>query len=60
MERTRRNLATWAQHLATPALRAAFAIGFVILFVFIGTFTYVNFELSMAPQSLSPMHLGFV
>jgi predicted MFS family arabinose efflux permease len=53
-------LAAWALHLANPALRAAFAIGFVILFVFIGTFTYVNFELSKAPLSLSPMHLGFV
>ncbi len=53
-------LAAWAGHLANPALRAAFAVGFVILFVFIGTFTYVNFELSRPPLGLSPMHLGFV
>jgi len=53
-------LEAWARHLANPALRAAFAIGFLILFVFIGTFTYVNFELSRAPIGLSPMHLGFV
>lgn len=53
-------LAAWAAHLANPALRAAFAIGFVILFVFIGAFTYVNFELALAPIGLSPMHLGFV
>lgn len=53
-------LAAWAEHLADPALRAAFAIGFLILFVFIGTFTYVNFELALAPIALSPMHLGFV
>lgn len=49
-----------AQHLASPALRAAFAIGFLILFVFIGVFTYVNFELARPPLALSPMHLGFV
>ena len=34
---------------AQPALRPAFAIGFCILFAFIGTFTYVNFVLVRAP-----------
>ena len=53
-------LAAWAMHLASPALRAAFGIGFLILFVFIGVFTYVNFELSRPPLALSPMHLGLV
>jgi len=53
-------LAAWAGHLANPSLRAAFAIGFLILFIFIGTFTYVNFELAKPPLDLSPMHLGFV
>lgn len=53
-------LEAWAGHLANPALRAAFAIGFLILFIFIGTFTYVNFELARPPLDLSPMHLGFV
>ena len=32
-------------HLRNPPLRAAFGIGFCILFAFIGTFTYVNFVL---------------
>ena len=41
-------------------LRACFTIGFLILFVFIGTFTYVNFQLVAAPLSLSPMALGLV
>jgi predicted MFS family arabinose efflux permease len=50
----------WAGHLANPALRATFGIGFLILFIFIGAFTYVNFELSRPPLALSPMHLGFV
>lgn len=43
-----------------PALRAAFAIGFCILFAFIGTFTFVNFVLVRAPLSLGRMDLGLV
>src|SRR5215813_1678214 len=35
--------AAWLDHLRNPRLRAAFGIGFCILFAFIGTFTYVNF-----------------
>ncbi len=51
--------ATWA-HWRNPALRSAFAIGFCILFAFIGTFTYVNFVLVRPPLSLGRMDLGFV
>src|SRR6059058_3701136 len=47
-------------HWRNPALRAAFAIGFCILFAFIGTFTFVNFVLVRSPLLLSPMSLGFV
>jgi YNFM family putative membrane transporter len=47
-------------HWRNPSLRAAFAIGFCILFAFIGTFTFVNFVLVRAPLSLSRMDLGFV
>jgi YNFM family putative membrane transporter len=53
-------LAVWLEHLRNPQLRAAFGIGFCILFAFIGTFTYVNFVLVRAPLSLGPMQLGFV
>jgi predicted MFS family arabinose efflux permease len=53
-------LTAWAEHLRNPPLRAAFGIGFCILFVFIGTFTYVNFVLVREPLSLAPMPLGFV
>ncbi len=53
-------LAAWAEHLRNGPLRASFAIGFLILFTFIGTFTYVNFVLVRAPIGLSPMQLGFV
>ena len=50
----------WTEHLANARLRAAFAIGFFVLFAFIGTFTYVNFVLVRAPLGLSMMALGFV
>jgi predicted MFS family arabinose efflux permease len=49
----------WRQHLRNPPLRAAFGIGFCILFAFIGTFTYVNFVLVREPLSLGMMALGF-
>ncbi len=55
-----RPIAAWLQHLRNPPLRAAFGIGFCILFAFIGTFTYVNFVLVRPPLSLGPMQLGFV
>jgi predicted MFS family arabinose efflux permease len=53
-------LAAWAAQLRNPPLCAAFAIGFCILFAFIGTFTYVNFVLVHEPLSLGRMELGFV
>lgn len=53
-------LASWSEHLRNPALRASFGIGFLILFAFIGTFTYVNFVLAREPIGIGPMSLGFV
>src|SRR6266852_7576014 len=47
-------------HWRNPSLRAAFGIGFCILFAFIGTFTFVNFVLVRPPLSLGRMDLGFV
>jgi predicted MFS family arabinose efflux permease len=47
-------------HLSNACLSTSFAIGFLILFAFIGTFTYVNFVLARSPISLSPMALGLV
>ena len=57
---TRSPLAIWAEHLRNRPLRAGFGIGFLILFAFIGTFTYVNFVLVREPIALSRMGLGFV
>ena len=60
LARTTSPFATWAEHLRDKSLRAAFVIGFLILFAFIGTFTYVNFVLVREPLSLSRMGVGFV
>ncbi|MFO1037902.1 MAG: MFS transporter [Geminicoccaceae bacterium] len=53
-------LTVWRDHLSHPGLRAAFGVGFLLLFAFIGTFTYVNFVLVGQPIGLDPMQLGFV
>jgi predicted MFS family arabinose efflux permease len=52
--------AVFSTHLANPALRRAFAIGFLILFSFIGVFTYVNFVLVDGPFRIAMMSLGLV
>jgi MFS transporter, YNFM family, putative membrane transport protein len=54
------SVAALLDHLRQPALRASFVIGFLLLFAFIGTFTYVNFVLRAPPIALAPMSLGFV
>jgi predicted MFS family arabinose efflux permease len=53
-------VAAWVAHFRNPPLRAAFGIGFLVLFVFLGTFTYVNFVLARDPIALAPMSLGYV
>ena len=52
-------LSVWLTHLGNRLLRTSFAIGFCILFAFIGAFTYVNFVLVREPIALSQMTLGF-
>lgn len=49
-----------SDHLANGCLKISFGIGFLILFAFIGVFTYVNFVLAAPPIALSPMALGLV
>jgi predicted MFS family arabinose efflux permease len=56
----RSRFAIWEEHLRNAPLRACFGIGFLILFAFIGTFTYVNFVLVREPLALSRMGVGFV
>jgi predicted MFS family arabinose efflux permease len=50
----------WLRHLGDPELRRSFAIGFLILFGFIGVFTYVGFVLMGPPYTLSMTALGLV
>lgn len=52
--------AVWRDHVSNPVLRAAFVIGFLILFAFLGVFTYVNFVLSAPPFVVAPAALGIV
>lgn len=52
-------LAIWKRHFSSPPLRAAFAIGFLILFMFVGVFTYINLHL-VNGLGVSPMALGLV
>jgi predicted MFS family arabinose efflux permease len=53
----------WYRHLGDPHLRRVFMIGFLILFVFIGTYTYVNFQLvalGVVPMALGLVYLVFI
>lgn len=52
--------AAWIEHFRNRDLRAAFGLGFLVLFVFLGAFTYVNFVLAREPIALSAMSIGFV
>ncbi|MCW5702097.1 MAG: MFS transporter [Bradyrhizobium sp.] len=60
MPATHSPLSAMTAHWRNPPLRSAFAIGFCILFAFIGTFTFVNFVLVRAPLALGMMGLGLV
>jgi YNFM family putative membrane transporter len=53
-------LARRVRQLSTVPLLSGFAVGFCILFAFIGVFTYVNFVLVRPPLSLGMMSVGIV
>jgi MFS transporter, YNFM family, putative membrane transport protein len=48
------------EHLRNPRLRAAYTIGFCVLFTQIAMFTYVTFHLAAPPFRLSPGVLGSI
>jgi MFS transporter, YNFM family, putative membrane transport protein len=50
----------WAQHVRNGQLLALYAIGFLVLFGFIGAFSYVGFVLARPPIALSMTALGLV
>lgn len=47
-------------HLHNPMLLATYAVGFGVLFNFIGTFTYISFHLAAPPFGRSPAFLGSI
>ena len=50
----------WYNHFSNPRLLTSFAIGFIILFVFIGAYTYVNYVLAGDGFGLDSAALGLV
>ena len=60
MDRSGPFCTAWLHHVGDAALRRTFAIGFLILFGFIGVFTYVGFVLMRPPHALSMTALGLV
>ena len=49
-----------AANLRSPRLIATYAVGFGVLFSFVGVFTYINFVLAAPPYSLSTGALGTI
>lgn len=53
-------IAAWADHAENRRLWAMIAIGFILLFVFVATFTYANFILASDVFALSQASIGLV
>ena len=49
-----------AAHLRNVRLLATYAVGFGVLFSFVGTFTYINFLLAAPPFNLTTADLGAI
>lgn len=60
MARGARFWSAWVRHLRNNELLRCFLIGFLILFAFIGVFTYVGFVLMRAPLAIGMGQLGLV
>jgi MFS transporter, YNFM family, putative membrane transport protein len=52
--------AGWSDHLRNAQLLSLYGIGFLVLFAFIGVFSYVGFVLAAPPFALSMTALGLV
>jgi MFS transporter, YNFM family, putative membrane transport protein len=52
--------AGWSDHLRNAQLLLLYGIGFLVLFAFIGVFSYVGFVLAAPPFALSMTALGLV
>lgn len=58
-KRTGSSFQAWQSHWNDEPLRASFGIGFLILFVFVGLFTYVNLHIVEA-FDIPAVYLGFI
>jgi predicted MFS family arabinose efflux permease len=58
VEDTSASLRHLREHLGNPSLLAVNAVGFVVLFSLVGTFTYITFYLADAPFGLRTSALG--
>jgi predicted MFS family arabinose efflux permease len=56
----RSSLSGMGQHLRNLPLLATYAVGFLILFAQVATFTYINFHLSAAPWHLDTHALSYI
>ena len=53
-------LPTILAHFSDPGLRYLFALGFLLMGVFVTTYNYIGFRLEAPPFSLSPTTIGLV
>jgi len=60
LDRPKEILNAWRRLFVNGATRASFAIGFLILFIFVGAFTYINPHLAGPPFHLSTASLGLI
>ena len=54
------HLAAWGRHLASPALRLLFMMGFLSMGTFVALYNYIGFRLTAPPYSLSQGTLGMI
>lgn len=50
----------WWMHLKTPSLTIAYAIGFLIMSIFVTLFNYMTFRLAAAPYFLSQTQISLI
>lgn len=56
----RYHLTAWSRHLADPALRLLFAIGFLEMGAFVAVYNYAGFRLTAPPFDLDQTQLGLI
>lgn len=54
------HLAAWSDHLANPALRLLFAIGFLTMGAFVAIYNYAGFRLVAPPYNLDQSAIGLI